>query len=241
MNISLLVEIQAAAENVLAALVFARKSLSVISKTISPFKYVSQLYTHYTAFVNPKSKHKSQFLKERNYSNSTTLHLQWQSQTTDLHLWSIASINQNMTKYLQKPFQSKAGDTVGSIFKSWERHPKEPVPCLTCPKAMLTRLCSQFTGFAVPVWQQWRGKSAHRLHRGVSQGTTQLQALTFQRIPTSLQEQALINPETEKWWRKKEKGWGENQTQDLTRLFRFKFKTKKHQEQRASRLCLRVY
>lgn len=86
MNISLLVEIQAAAENVLAALVFARKSLSVISKTISPFKYVSQLYTHYTAFVNPKSKHKSQFLKERNYSNSTTLHLQWQSQTTDLHL-----------------------------------------------------------------------------------------------------------------------------------------------------------
>lgn len=41
MNISLLVEIQAAAENVLAALVFARKTLSVASKTISPFKYVS--------------------------------------------------------------------------------------------------------------------------------------------------------------------------------------------------------
>lgn len=44
MNISLLVEIQAAAENVLAALVFAKKNpqtLSVLSKTISPFKYVS--------------------------------------------------------------------------------------------------------------------------------------------------------------------------------------------------------
>lgn len=41
MNISLLVEIQAAAENVLAALVFARKTLSVESKTISPFKYAS--------------------------------------------------------------------------------------------------------------------------------------------------------------------------------------------------------
>lgn len=73
-----------------------------------------------SSFANPKLKHKSKFLSEKNYSNSTTLHLQWQSQTTDLHLWSIASINQNMTKYLQKPCQSKTGDTVGSIFKSWK-------------------------------------------------------------------------------------------------------------------------
>lgn len=41
LNIRLLVEIEAAAENVLAALVFARKTPSVESKTILPFKYVN--------------------------------------------------------------------------------------------------------------------------------------------------------------------------------------------------------
>lgn len=39
-NIRLLVEIQAAAENILAALVFSRKTLSVQSKTILSFKYI---------------------------------------------------------------------------------------------------------------------------------------------------------------------------------------------------------
>lgn len=41
LNIRLLVEIEAAAENVLAALVFARKTPSVESKTFKPFKYVN--------------------------------------------------------------------------------------------------------------------------------------------------------------------------------------------------------
>lgn len=54
-NIRLFAEIQAAAENILAALVFAREALSSETKTILPFKYVNQPNTRYAAIL-PKSK-----------------------------------------------------------------------------------------------------------------------------------------------------------------------------------------
>lgn len=51
-NIRLFAEIRAAAEDILAALVFAREALSNETKTILPFKYTNQPNTRYAAILS---------------------------------------------------------------------------------------------------------------------------------------------------------------------------------------------
>lgn len=118
-NIRLFAEIQAAAENVLAALVFARKTLSTETKTILPFKCVNLPWMQsYFAFPAWKQK----ILKgKKNKSNSATLHWALRSQATDLHraLWLQAVKNH---KIFAGTLQGETSPSYSQILK--KRHPK---------------------------------------------------------------------------------------------------------------------
>lgn len=120
-NIRLFAEIQAAAENVLAALVFARKTLSTETKTILPFKCVNLPWMQ-SYFAFPALKHKILKGENKNKSNSTTSHWALRSQATDLHraLWLQAVKNH---KIFAGTLQGETSPSYSQILKK-KRHPK---------------------------------------------------------------------------------------------------------------------
>lgn len=140
-NIRLFAEIQAAAENVLAALVFARKTLSTETKTILPFKCVNLPWMQ-SYFAFPALKHEI-LNGKKNKSNSTTSHWALRSQATDLHrtLWLQAVKNH---KILAGTLQGETSPSYSQILK--KRHPKT-----LCSGARPCRSAGRVTAAAWPL------------------------------------------------------------------------------------------